>query len=344
MDIKTRQADAFVRAVPSNVSAVLCYGGDAGLVSERAEAIAKAWAADPKRPGEILRLSETDLQEAPDRLAVELRNLSMFGDRRIVRLSLASAARPELVTELVEGPPLEGLLVVEAGNIKADSKLRKVFAGSPHAAAVACFPDDANALELLVRDVLRDNGLKISREATVYLVGRLGADRALSRAEVEKLALYCLGKPEVGIEDIDAIAGDASELAIDRVISAAFAGQAGPALRELDRAVSSGESPQTALIFIEKHILKLIQLRNAIDGGRPVDEAVKAMRPPPHFSQTAALAQQGRAWTAEKLHAVLRQSSEAVKAARLTPRLETELTDALIVRLARFVDRPSTKP
>ena len=337
MDIKTRQADAFIKAVPANVTAVLCYGGDAGLVSERGEALAKAWAADPKRPGEILRLTEVDLQEAPDRLAVELRNLSMFGDRKIVRLSLASAARPELVTELVEGPPLEGLLVVEAGNIKADSKFRKVFAGSSHAAAVACFPDDTGALEQLVRDVLRDNGLKISREATTYLVSRLGADRALSRAEVEKLALYCLGKPEVTIEDIDAISGDASELAMDRVISAAFAGQAGPALRELERAVSSGESPQTALIFIEKHILRLIQLRNAIDGGRPVEEAVKMLRPPLHFSQVGPMTQQGRAWTAEKLQAALRQSSEAVKTARLTPRLETELTDALIVRLARSV-------
>lgn len=337
MDIKTRQADAFVRAVPANVTAVLCYGADAGLVSERSEVIAKAWAADPKRPGEILRLSEIDLQEAPDLLAVELRNLSMFGDRKIVRLSLASAARPELVTELVEGPPLEGLLVVEAGNIKPEAKLRKVFAGSPNAAAVACFPDDTGALEQLIREVLRDHKLKIGREATAYLVGRLGADRALSRAEVEKLALYCLGKAEVAIEDIDAISGDTSELAMDRVIQAAFAGQAGPALRELERAVSSGESPQTALIFIEKHILRLLQLRNAIDGGRPVEEAVKMMRPPLHFSQVGPMTQQGRAWTAEKLHVALRQSSEAVKAARLAPRLESELTDALIMRLARSV-------
>jgi DNA polymerase-3 subunit delta len=335
MDIKARQADAFVRAIPAGVSAVLFYGPDAGLVSERGERTAKAWAADPKTPGEILRLSDADLQEAPDRLAVELRNLSMFGDRKIVRLVLQSAARPDIVTELVEGPPLAGLLVVEAGNLKADSKLRKVFAAVPTAAAVACYPDEAQALDQLIREVLKEHKLEIGKAARGYLAERLGADRALSRAEVEKLALYCLGRSEITVADIDAISGDASALAVDRVVAAAFAGKAGPALRELERAVSSGESPQTVLIFVERHILRLMQLRNAIDGGRKPEEAVKSLRPPPHFSQESMLAQQGRAWTAEKLQAALRQTSEAIKSSRLTPRLEPEIADQLIARLAR---------
>ena len=38
MDIKAHQADAFVRAIPANVTAALFYGPDAGLVSERGEA------------------------------------------------------------------------------------------------------------------------------------------------------------------------------------------------------------------------------------------------------------------------------------------------------------------
>lgn len=337
MDIKSHQADKFTRAIPAAVTAALFYGPDAGLVSERGEAAAKAWAADPKLPGEILRLTDVDLQEAPDRLAVELRNLSMFGDRKIVRLVLQSAARPELVTELIEGPPLAGLLVVEAGNLKGDSKLRKVFASAPNAAAIACYPDNEAAIDQLIREVLKAHKLEIGKEASAYLASRLGADRALSRAEVEKLALYCLGKSEVAVEDIDAISGDANELAVDRVISAAFAGKAGPALRELERAVTSGESPQTVLIFMERHILRLMQLRSAIDGGRSLDEAVKGLRPPPHFSQTAALTQQGRAWTAEKLEAALRQTTDAIKTTRLRPRLETELADQLVARIARSV-------
>ncbi|MEZ5926255.1 MAG: DNA polymerase III subunit delta [Hyphomicrobiaceae bacterium] len=334
MDIKARQADGFVRKVPPNVTAVLLYGADAGLVSERAERIARAWAADPKVPGEILRLSDTDLQEAPDRLAVELRNLSMFGDRKIVRLMLQSAARPELVTELIEGPPLAGLLVVEAGNLRADSKLRKVFAGAGHAAAVACYPDDEDAIGQLIRDVLGAHKLGIGKEARTYLIGRLGADRALSRAEIEKLALYCLDRPEVTVGDIDAVTGDASELAVDRILKAAFAGKPGPALRELERAIASGESPQTVLLFIERHILRLMHLRTAIDGGRTPDEAVRALRPPPHFSEQAALAQQGRTWTTGRLQTALRQTSEAIRTARLRPRLEPELVDQLVARLA----------
>ena len=57
-------------------SAVLFYGPDAGLVLERAQALAKACAERERPPGEILRLDDTDLDGDPDRLAVELRTVA----------------------------------------------------------------------------------------------------------------------------------------------------------------------------------------------------------------------------------------------------------------------------
>ena len=66
-------------------------------------------------------------------------------------------------------------------------------------------------------------GLTITPEARELLLSRLGADRALSRSEIEKLALYAGGKGTIEIDDVEAVVGDASELAIDTMIMAAAA-------------------------------------------------------------------------------------------------------------------------
>ena len=54
---------------------------------------------------------------------------------------------------LVEGRPLEGYLIVEAGNLRPDDALRALFEKSPAAAAVACFPDEARDLDAVIREV-----------------------------------------------------------------------------------------------------------------------------------------------------------------------------------------------
>ena len=60
---------------------------------------------------------------------------------------------------------------------------------------------------------------------------RLGADRALSRGEVEKLALYAHGRGTVEVDDVEAIVGDASELALDKIPLATAAGSEVPSAR-----------------------------------------------------------------------------------------------------------------
>ena len=42
-------------------------------------------AARENPPGEIIRIEDGDLEDDPDRLAVELQTMPMFGGRKVVR-------------------------------------------------------------------------------------------------------------------------------------------------------------------------------------------------------------------------------------------------------------------
>jgi DNA polymerase III subunit delta len=331
--IKTHQAAAFLSAADRAPSAVLFYGSDAGLVGERAAQLAKALAAREDPKGEILRLDDTDLEEEPDRIYVELQTTPMFGGRKIVRAAVGRRVTAAQLKPLVEGAALEGFLIVEAGNLRPDDALRTLFEKSSSAAAVACFPDEARDLEAVIREVFAGSKVQIAPEAKRLLMLRLGADRALSRAEIDKLALYAHGKAVIEESDVEAAVGDAAELALDRIVMAAATGRAAAALAECDRSVASGESPQGVIAALQRHFLRLHRMRGALDSGRSMDEVLRSLRPPPHFKQRDALEQQGRSWSTRKLNTALARIAEAAKAARLNSALEGTLTESLLLDL-----------
>src|SRR5262249_59918799 len=88
--------------------------------------------------------------------------------------------------------------------------LRKVFEKDKTAVALPCYSDE-RTLAGMIDDELAEAGLSIDTDTRTYLMMRLGADQALSRSEVAKLALYATGGASISEDDIDAIVGDAAE-------------------------------------------------------------------------------------------------------------------------------------
>jgi DNA polymerase-3 subunit delta len=335
--IKTHQATAFLAALDRVPNAVLLYGSDEGLARERAATLAKRLAE--RDGGDILRLDDADLENDPDRLAVELRTISMFGGRKVVRTTTGRRVNVNALRPLVEEGNLEGYLIVEAGSLRPDDALRTLFEKSPSAAAVACFPDEARDLEALVRETLAGTRAQLTPEARKLLLARLGADRALSRAEIEKLALYVGDKRTIDVEDVEAAVGDAAELALDRIVMAAGAGNVAEAISECERMVAAGDSAQSVIAALQRHFLRLHRIRGAMEGGRSLDEALRAQRPQPHFKQKAALEQQCRTWDLATLSVALTRIGATAKEARLNAALETSLTERLLLDLGALARR-----
>lgn len=332
--VKAHQAQAFLAAPDPNIRAVLFFGSDAGLIAERAEQLARAAAARFEPPGELLRLDDADLDADPDRLAVELGTVPMFGGPKVIRVAAGRRVTAAALRPLLDGAGIEGVLIVEAGNLKPDDALRVLFERAPGAAAVACYSDAAQDLDALVGDMAREAGATLAPEARQALVARLGADRALSRGEIEKLLLYAGRGAEIGLADVEAVVGDVSELALERITFAAASGQGARAVAECGRAVASGESPQAIIAAVQRHFQRLHRVRAALDRGSSLDEALRQMRPPLHFKQKDAFAAQCRAWSTARLTDALSRIAAAAKAARLTGPLEEALSERLVMALA----------
>jgi DNA polymerase-3 subunit delta len=331
---KSHAVASFLKSPPPACRAVLVYGPDAGLVAERVTVLAQTFARRVTGETEIVWLGERDLTEDPARLQVEVNTKPMFAAQSVVRLTVwprfdATALKPLLATEF------DNPLIVEAGNLKPDSGLRKLFESHKTAAALPCYGSDS-ALAGLIDAELAQAGLSIERDTRDYLMTRLGADQALSRSELAKLALYAHGTGRVVHDDIEAIVGDAAETAIENFVYAASGGDAKAALVELQRLAAAGTDKAAALSALGRHFTQLHRVAAAVSGGgQTAAEALRSLRPPPRpKSREDMFLAHCRKWGVGRLARTLPLIQEAVRRTRRSPELEGAFAERLVLTIA----------
>lgn len=280
MKLKPGQVDSFLRAPDKSIRAALIYGPDSGLVRERAHQIAKTVVPALDDPFLVSELDGSALAEEPSRLSEEAAAISMTGGQRVVLVRGCSDNTLKSFEYFLEELPGDGLVVASAGDLAAKSKLRKLFEGAKAGAAIACYLDDADSLSRLIDQRFKEDDIKIEPDARDYLVTHLGADRGLSRAEIDKLALYAGPGGKLTFDDVSAAIGDSAASAMDDVIYSAADGDAASLDRALDQSFALGLSPVPLLRQTAAHMVKLRQVRGAVDSGADLESAIKGLRPP----------------------------------------------------------------
>src|SRR5215468_7437329 len=225
--LKAADVERFVARPDSGKPIVLVFGPDAGLVRERADALIRSAVDDPRDPFGLARLEGDALADAPERLVEEAHTIPLFGGRRAILVKAGSRNFSSAVERLVAAPPeVDCRIVIEAGDLKRGAPLRTLCERSPIVAALPCYADSARELFRLIDEEMQRAGITIAADARALLASLFGGDRRASRSEIEKLALYALGRSSIEVSDVVAVVADATVPAVDATVDAAFAGRA----------------------------------------------------------------------------------------------------------------------
>jgi DNA polymerase III subunit delta len=307
---------------------VLVFGPDAGLVRERAEALVRMSVDDPKDPFQLARLDGDDLAGEPTRLVEEANTIPLFGGRRAVWVKAGGRNIAPAVEALIASPSPDCRVVIEAGDLKRSAPLRALCERAKTAVALPCYADGERDLARLIDDEMREAGLTISPEARATLVPLLGGDRLASRHEVRKLALFARGKQRVELDDVMSVVADASTLALDGLIDAAFAGRTAELEVQLGKVRVAGTAPGTIVSAAQRQVAQLHRARLAVEEGASVNEAAGGIQPFVHFSRKAAVEAALRTWTSARLERAMAQLAEAA----LESRRQSTLADVIAQR------------
>lgn len=337
MKLQPRQLAGFLRQPPAEVRVALVYGPDRGLVAERAAALVRAVAEDPQDPFRVVTLVPGDLREVSSRLADEYAALSFGGGHRAVRLREAGNGETGAVESVLElEVEADALVIVEAGELGPRDRLRVLCEKHAAAATIACYTDSDSTLEALIQHSLREAGLAIDPDALAELAGRIGADRQVSRRELEKLALYMAGHGEaITLADVEAVIGDGSPLVLDDLIAAAAEGDLARVDRVYRRCLDMGQSPIGILRGLLRHLQRLHLVAARIGQGARADEAMRALRPPVFGPNQARFRRQLGLWDAGRLAGALQRVWDAEIACKTTGSPAAALTGRCLMQIAQ---------
>jgi DNA polymerase III subunit delta len=331
--LKASDVDAFVARPDPARPIVLVFGPDAGLVAERAEAIVRGAVEDMRDPFALARIDGEELAAHPSRLVEEAHTIPLFGGRRAVWVKAGSRNIAPAVEALIAAPPgADCCVVIEAGDLKRNAPVRAMCEKAKAAAALPCYEDNERSLARMIDDELKSAGLSIDADARAALVSLLGGDRLASRSEVHKLSLYARGQERVGMDDILAVVADASALALNAVIDAAFAGRAGEMETQFAKARSAGTSADAIVGAALRQVAQLHRARLDIESGTDVNEAYARMHV--HFSRERPVKQALSGWSASRLERLLGQLAGARLDTRRRPELAETIAHRALVSIA----------
>ncbi len=291
MKLDARRVEAFLDD-PGPMRAVLFHGEDTGLIREWAARVVRGVAGSLDDP---FRVTELD-REAIGTLADEMGTMSMMGGRRVVRVREATDAATTHVQKALatRGP---AFLVLEGASLGGKSRLKALLDRVENAVTIACYPMEARAIPALVRSSLAGDRITIEPDALEWLSGQLGSDRAVTRSELEKLALYVGAGGTVDLDAARLCVGDQSGLQLEDALFAATEGDVIATDRALELAAAEGATPVGILRAGLMHLQRLMRVRLAMETGLPAEQAVKSARPPVFFRREAIFVRAARLWS-----------------------------------------------
>jgi DNA polymerase-3 subunit delta len=332
--IKASEVDRYIARPDAGEQIVLVFGPDAGLVRERVDALVRASVDDPNDPFALARIEGEELAANPSRLVEEAHTVPLFGGRRAVLVRAGSRNISAAVETVIAAPSNECRVIIEAGNLNKSAPLRTLCEKAKVAAALPCYADGERDLARLIDEEMHSSDLTIAPDARAALMSLLGGDRLASRSEIRKLVLYARGQQRVELADVMAVTADASALALDGVIDAAFAGRTAAIESEFAKARAGGASPAAIISAAIRQVANLHKMRLALDGGDRAEFAMKRGAPPVHFTREKQVAEALRAWSTPRLLRAMQQMAEASLEARRNSPLADTIAQRTLLSIA----------
>jgi DNA polymerase III subunit delta len=332
--LRGRDIDAFLARPDPGRPIILLYGPDAGLVRERADALLESAVDDSNDPFSMVKLDGDELSAEPSRLVDEALTVPLFGGRRAIRVRAGSRNFAGGVDTLAEMPLKDCRVVIEAGDLRPESPLRKACERAKTAVAIGCYPDGERDLARLIDDELRGSNLRIASDARAALTTLLGGDRQASRNELRKLTLFAHGEGEVTLDHVMAVVADASELKLDPIVDGAFAGRPELVETEFAKAMVAGTYPGIIISAAQRQAAWLHKSALAVAEGTPISTLLDGGFPRLHFSRKPMAETALRNFSPARLVSIIEQLATAALEMRKQTALASVIAQRALLSIA----------
>ena len=168
----------------SKSSIILIYGNNEGL---KEQIIKDCFFNNSK--GDILNYDETDIIKNKYEFISNLLSKSLFEDNKTIIISRAGEKIVEIILDILEKNPPGIKVIIKSPTLEKKSKLRNLFEKEKNLICVPVYEDDSRSLNLIVKEFLKKNQLRISQEIINIIIERSKGDRKNLNNELSKIKI-----------------------------------------------------------------------------------------------------------------------------------------------------------
>lgn len=192
--------------------------------------------------------------------------------------------------------------------LSTQSRTRLFFEKEKKYAIVACYPDEGNGLQHLIKDYLQQNHCAYDHESIQVLSHSLeGSDRLNVYSELEKLIAYTGNKKYITAQDcINCLISEPKQHLHN--ICLAFADKN---IQEFLILIDRQKDMMLVIRALTKYFLRIYQVIIKVQSGTTSQEAINFLKPPVFFKNLPKFKSHLNMWTLNNVVSVLERLLEA---------------------------------
>ena len=339
MKVNRAEIERALDAPPPHVRLFLLYGPDDGESHGLAQRLERAMGAGAER----VDLDGATLKSDPARLIDEAASISLFGDRRHIRLTITGDECLPAIEALLDAEVAGNPVAAIAGALRPTSALLKRALTDPAVMACISYALDAEKAAPLAAAMARELGLRLDMDAARHLAQAAANDRALMAREVEKLALYLDAAPDrpqtADMAALEAIGAGEGEAELSRLVDTVLGGSPAEAAGEIAQLAEQGVAGIPAIRALAKRVQLLIRLARQMGNRGDAHAVVEAQGKAIFWKEKGGVERQLKRWSPERLSTLADRLLAAERAIKSPASPGDIMADAEMITIARAAQR-----
>ena len=272
----------------------LLYGENEGLKEEIINKIKK------NQNGKEIKYEEAQILKNKNEFYNEIKNKSLFEEKRIFFLERCTEKISELLIEIFEDAS-DDLYIINCSILEKKSKLRNYAEKSSNVVVIPTYKDNSQSLINIARKFFSEEKISISTETLNLLVNRCMGDRGILNKELDKISNYISEKKIISLKEIAVLTNLSENYSASELVDASLTKNYIKVKEILNENIYSQEDTFLILrVFLQK-AKKLLSLLEIINSENNLEKAINEYKPPIFWKDKPVLKKQLQLWSFENI-------------------------------------------
>lgn len=330
MKIVAKDIESFIKKIPHNIRAVLLYGPDSGLINIRKKIIEKSFNFSGNFRYEEIKNNAAIILDGLN--SIKLFDEDLSRDKLII-IESSSPSITESITKVITEGNYKGLLLFCAGDLGADSGLRKYFEKCVNAASVPCYIDDQVGIIRIIEQQFKLKNIIYKPELLQFLVHYISfGNRELILNEIEKISLFMGNKKSIAIEDLENYLDMQGEVTFDKLCYQISLKQNKNIESLLTKLQNEGHNLISITRMVIRHFNRLYQVKSLINQGKSEKIALDSLMPNVFFKYLNDFSKSLSLWDENQLMYFLKKLNEVELFSKKDPAIASLIFRKLITQ------------